>query len=1488
METMPIGEIFLAAFIQVLFEKLASTVLLKFAHWEQVHTLFKKWSGELKEIQAFLDDAEEKQIKNSGVKMWLEDLTDLAYDLDDILDEFATDALRHKLTVESQAASTSKSKLLAIIPTCCTRFNPTTLLSDFMSSNSKIDEITTQLQSIFERGSRLGLQKNIVGEFAKAWHRPPATSSLIHERCIYGRDKEKKDIIDFLLRDESNDSKVGVLPIVGMGGLGKTTLAQMVYNDEVVNKHFDLKAWVCVSDEFDTMRISKVILESITSKACEFKELNQVQVQLKQNLIGKKILIVLDDVWDKKYNDWNILKAPFNDGVSGSKIIVTTRDRDVALIMETVQNHFHLLQHLSDDDCWSVFAQHAFGNKSMDANPNLVCIGRKIVGKCKGLPLAARTLGGLLRCKNRDDEWENVLNSKIWDLNEQGSEILPALRLSYHHLPSHLKRCFAYCSILPKDYEFEEEELVFLWMAEGLLQQQNGQKRMEDLGVEYFRELQSRSFFQPSSGGESSKFVMHDLINDLARSVAGYTCFRLEEKLKDQEQCTKLKSARHSSYMQSEFDAIKKFETFYKAENVRTFLPLSLSKYRYRYLTSKVPLELLPKMKRLRVLSLNRYEIGKLIPKSIGDLKHLRYLNFSYTNIKTVPESLGTLYNLQTLMLRGCPELRKLPTDMGNLINLRHLDMIDSNSIEEMPRGIGKLASLQTLSNFIVMKDNNGSRIKELGNLIHLGGTLCISGIKNVVDPSDARGVCLNDKQGIDVLIMVWSSERLEGLRNEMVETEVLDILKPHKKLKELYIRGYHGRSFPTWIGDPLFSNMVCMKLQNCKNCTSLPPLGQLPSLKDLHIKGMSAVKHVAYELYGQHCAKPFPLLETLCFEKMSEWEDWYIFGIDKEVQTFTRVSKLSIKECPKLVGMLPSNLPCLKTLEIINCPQLLVEASGLVLPSLTSLSMSDVQLPSLPVLLETCNVLEPSSLTCLDIRNVSIPESLCNPSIDDEVMLANAMSKHLSSVTSLSIVKIQKFALLPKWLTQGLKGLKELQIYSCKELTTLWQNEAGLQHSLLALQRLQIDGCDQLVSLFEEDEDVENEGQHQQEGVPSMVRLEYLSIEECEKLEKLPRWLHTFTSLREMRIWGCPSLVSFSETGFPPSLKQLLIWGCKALRSLPGWTAHDSNLESLRIEGCDNLESLGEEWVHHPPTKLSSLTIDDCKKLESVPSLCNNSLLASLEDLEIESWPAGGGIVSSYILEKGNFLTNLTDLTITNMKIGKPLSEWGLHRFSSLEGLYLRGPSNVSEEEEEEEYYSVSSFPVDGMLLPTSLTELWIWNFPNLEKISSSMETMQNLTFLDFSNCPRLASFPEQGGLPPSLLQLIFEGCPIMKRRCEKGKGQYWPLIAPIPAVFMDGRYIFEEEGCSIYSFICFALATAILGKPKELPKDVIAFFSWFVCCICCTYVHVRCKRGLDWLNDEDFVCMGEEEEEEEEGHHRLLQILPQNYQLNANQWID
>ncbi|CAL5376366.1 unnamed protein product [Camellia sinensis] len=566
---------------------------------------------------------------------------------------------------------------------------------------------------------------------------------------------------------------------------------------------------------------------------------------------------------------------------------------------------------------------------------------------------------------------------------------------------------------------------------------------MEDVGGEYFRELLSRSFFQPLSTGKSSKFVMHNLINDLAQVVARDTCFRLEDRLKYQEQCKNIKKARHSSYMRESREGMKKFEIFDKAMHLRTFLPFYTPYGWNCYLASNVPLNLLLKLRRLRVFNMSRYRITE-VPNSLGDLKHLRYLNLSNTYVEELPESLGFLYNLQTLMLRECEKLKKLPTDLGNLIDPRHLNTTGADSLEKLPLGICKLVSLQTLSNFIVTK-NSGHRLRELGNLIYLRGKLCLSGLQNVVVPFEAKEANLNDK-GFDVLSMEWSVNS-DDSRDGRVETEVLDMLQPHKNLKELHIKGYLGTRFPNWIGDPLFSNMADLSLDNCGNCASLPPLGQLPSLKKLYIKGMSVLKHVGREFYGQGGVQPFLLLETLSFENMPEWEDWYTFGDHKEVQPFTHVKYLSIIKCAKLLKMLPTDLPCLNNLEIRDCPKLcvmmakdlpclnnleiskcpqfLVEGSSISLPSLTSIAMDDVPLTSLQVVLE--------------MRSM----------VDDEVISANAKSKRPSSRTSLSIGMIKKLELLPKWVTYGLMELEALEITSCEELKTLWKNEARIQHSL-------------------------------------------------------------------------------------------------------------------------------------------------------------------------------------------------------------------------------------------------------------------------------------------------------------------------------------------------------------------------------------------------------------------------------------------------------
>ncbi|THG01465.1 hypothetical protein TEA_018603 [Camellia sinensis var. sinensis] len=548
------------------------------------------------------------------------------------------------------------------------------------------------------------------------------------------------------------------------------------------------------------------------------------------------------------------------------------------------------------------------------------------------------------------------------------------------------------------------------------------------------------------------------------------------------------------------------------------------------------------------------------------------------------------------------------------------------------------------------------------------------------------------NEKGLDVLSMEWSVNS-DDSRDGRVETEVLDMLQPHKNLKELHIKGYLGTGFSTWIGDPLFSNMAGLHLDNCGNCAFLPPLGQLPSLKKLYIKGMSVLKHVGCEFYGQGDVQPFPLLETLSFENMLEWEDWYTFGDRKEVQPFTRVKYLSIIECPKLLKMLPTDLPCLNNLKIRDCPKLcwmmpkdlrclndleisqfLVKGSSNSLLSLTSIAMNDVPLTSLKAVLE--------------MRSMA----------DDEVISANAKSTHPNSMISLSIGMIKKLELLPKWVTHGLMELEALKITSCEELKTLWKNEARVQHSLPAFRRLEIEGCPQLVSLFEGDEDEENEGQHQQqqeEGLPCIARLEHLRIYNCEKLEKLPQLLHTFTFLQELYVYNCPSLGSFPETGFPCTLKTLRIIShgnanpvrpnkhglkvryCEARQSLFEWITqiNDNNLEVLTVENCPSLTCLisCRGWFHSA-TNLRELNIRGCKKLNALPH----------------------GSQSMNI----NCLTSLQELYLN-------ISEWNnfkkidLHSLSSLKILLIEG--------KDEEHPVGSSFPIDGMLLPTSLIDLRI-----------------------------------------------------------------------------------------------------------------------------------------------------------------------------------
>ena len=1408
-----VAEALLSASVEALFSKLGSSDVLKFARQDHVQAELKKWETKLLGIREVLNDAEDKQITEQSVKAWLGELRDLAYDMEDVLDEYGYEALRRKVMSEADNRGTTiTSKVRKLIPSCCTTVSPVRNVK----MGSKIRDITRRVEEISARKAGLGLKclDKVEMITRSSWERRPVTTSEVYLPRVKGREADKQNIIEMLLKNESAGTNVSVVSIVAMGGMGKTTLARLVYDDtaEPIASHFAIKAWVCVSNEFDKVRVTKVLLNSVSSQPSNSEDFHEIQREFKKALAGKRFLIVLDDLWSDIYSKWDDLRSPLFEGAPGSKILVTTRDHGVATSVGGHKNLYELKQ-LSEDDCWSVFQTHAFEHNNINEHQNLETIGRSIVKKCGGLPLAAKAIGGLLRSELREREWERILDSKIWDLPIDKCAIIPALRLSYNHLPSHLKRCFAYCAIFPQDYEFKKEELIPLWRAEGLIQQSKDDRRKENVGDKYFCELLSRSFFQSSSSSESL-FTMHDLVNDLAKYVAGETCIHLDEEFKKNWQRPIPESTRHSSFIRGDYDIFKMFERFHKKEHLRTFIVVPTQNWGLGvpHISNKVLQELIPRLRYLRVLCLSRYQILE-IPKEFGDLKLLRYLNLSGTRVTCLPDSIGNLYNLQTLILSYCSFLTKLPNSIGNLINLRCLDVSGCNRVEEMPSQVGKLKDLQILSNFMVGK-NDGLNIKELREMSCLEGELCISKLENVVNVEDVRDAGLKLKNNLERLTLKWSSN-LDGSRNDEMadQMNVLHSLQPHSNLGKLKIHSYGGLAFPGWVSDAsLLSKMVKLSLVDCKKCTSLPCLGQLPSLKRLRIHGMDGVKQVGAEFYGEagvSTNKIFPSLESLYFGNMYEWEHWEDCSSSSATESlFPSLHDFTVSNCPKLIKELPTYLPLLTTLSVYDCPKL--EFTLLRLPSLKQLDVKEF----------------------------------------DETIFQSEIE--LTTLTRLRVDSISALINLQQGFVRSLIGLRDLEIWNCEKLTCLWEDRfesEGLIHSrrLVSLglgcnlRSLEIDNCDKLERLPNEWQSLtclEKLGiqncpklvSFPEVGFPPNLRsltlsnceglkclpdgmtskmstnsclletleilncsslicfpkgqlpttLKTLTVNYCESLSSLPEGImmhcnsiHTnntitvgICALEVLSIWGCPSLADFPEGSLPTTLKELKILSCENLKSLPegvmhqhyssNTTANGALLQVLFLYDCPSLTSFPKGKF---PSTLKTLNIFYCQQLESISEEMFHSSTNSnsLQSLSIQEYPN--------LKALPDCLSDLSVIYISTCK-SLELRPHQFQNFTRLKSLVIEDCENINNPLSQwgltrlpslkilsigAMFQHATSFSDDNhmILLPITLTSLSLFKFQNLESLESlSLQTLTSLQDLMIANCPKLQSILPREGL--------------------------------------------------------------------------------------------------------------------------------------------
>ncbi|XP_058756471.1 putative disease resistance protein RGA1 [Vicia villosa] len=989
------------ALLGFVLENLSSLLQNEFSTIFGIKSKAEKLSTTLDLIKAVLEDAEQKQVTDRSVKVWLQQLKDAVYVLDDILDE----------------CSIQSTRLRGI--------NPTNLVFR-RDIGKRLKEITRRLDDLADSKSKFIPREGItIRESSIEVPEWRQTSSFIAEPKVFGREDDKEKIVEFLLTQAKDSDSLSIYPIVGLGGVGKTTLAQLVYNDVRVTVNFNTKIWVCVSEAFSVKRILCSIIESITSEKCDSLSLDAIQLKVQGLLQGKRYFLILDDVWNKtqqiesglSQEKWNKLKSVLLCGSRGSSILVSTRDEDVAEIVRTCQTYH--LSGLPENECWLLFKQYAFEH-NREERPELVAIGKEIVKKCGGLPLAAQALGGLMRSRRGEKEWLEVKESRIWDLTHENS-ILPVLSLSYFHLTPTLKQCFSFCAIFPKDSLIMKEELIHLWLANGFISSRENLE-VEDVGCMIWNELCQKSFFQDikidAYSGDIS-FKMHDLVHDLAQSIMGEECVIFE----NENVANLSKSTHHISFSFRSARHLSVYEnSLKKVESLRTLFELD---HCYLEHTNYFPANC-----SLRVLCISPSHVS-----SLGSLIHLRYLEFYGLEISNIPDSIYNLRKLEILKLKSLAKLICLPKRLACLQYLRHLVVERCDSLSQLFPDVGKLTFLRTLSVYMV-RLKRGQSLTELRDL-NLRGKLKIKGLKDVGSLSDAQDANLTAKKELQEVCMSWNiNDEITEIPSFSSE-QVLEGLQPHTNLKSLKIRYYNGLCFPSWI--QTLTSLVSLELKGCNKCVRLSPLGKLPSLKKLRLCDMNNVKFVddndddGDESHDSMDLKIFPSLEELILKKLPGLER--LLKVERG-EMFPCLSILKISYCFQLRWPC---LPYVKDLEVYGCNN----------ESLSSISsfygLTTLYLAEGPGITSFPEGMF-RKLTCLQTLIVKYFENLKElPNEPFNLPLER-----------LYIIECNELDSLPEKFWEGLQSLRTLTISSCKKLRCLPE---GIRH-LTSLEVLSIYGC--------------------------------------------------------------------------------------------------------------------------------------------------------------------------------------------------------------------------------------------------------------------------------------------------------------------------------------------------------------------------------------------------------------------------------------------
>ncbi|KAM0912059.1 hypothetical protein ACQ4PT_013024 [Festuca glaucescens] len=1156
-------------------------------------------------------DTEQGAAQRAGATAWLEAIKKVSYEANEVFDEFKYEALRRKAKKEGHYKELGFD-VVKLFPTH----------NSFVFRNRmgrKLRNVVRAIEVLVTEMNAFGFQNQQQQPVSNQWRQ--TNHDIFDPKKITSRSRaeDNKNIIDILV-SQANNSELTIVPIVGMGGLGKTTLAQLVYNEPEIQKHFDLLLWVCVSDSFDVDYLAKSIVEAAPNKKAPKKDDDteeeeaaskkmKTPLDILQNLVSRqRYLLVLDDVWTREIHKWEQLKARLEHGGMGSVVLTTTRDKGVAQIMGTVQDYN--LGALGGEYIKQIVETTAFSGLKEEERPALlVNMVGEIVERCAGSPLAARALGSILHNKTSEEEWRAVSSRSNICTVEAG--ILPILKLSYNELPPQMKQCFAFCAIFPKDYEIDVDKLIQLWIAHGFIDQEK-QVRLETIGKQIFSELAARSFFQDvkniqavveeiENGACYSRTTckIHDLMHDVALSVMEKECtVAVEEPGKIElvvttEEPSQIEwipnTARHL-YLSCKEPGRKLNSSLQKSSPaIQTLLCDS---------QIETSLQHLSKYSSLQALELHLKGISSF-PLKPKYLHHLRYLDLSRSHIKALPAEMSILYNLQTLNLSRCEYLGDLPREMKYMTALRHLYTHGCPKLKRMPRDLRKLTSLHTLTCFVAGSGSDCSSIGELTNL-KLGGQLELCHLENVTE-EDAKAANLMKKE-VRELTLEWTYGLHYSSETRCGDyARVLEKLKPHDGLYALKIKYYVASTFPAWMA--MLQNIVKIHIIGCRRLQWLfsHDCGEsfaFPNLKELTLKYLFCLERlweIDNGMQGEEIM--FPLLEKLCIDKCEK-----LTALPGH-PTFPNLQNAVIWECPNLTTTVKS-----PELSILNMEGHEVELFGWVARHMTSLT--NLALRSLKDHTGTTSAATEHALReVLDGKEKwdghDFPLSILKLNyFKSDITKLCACFVHLQD---LSIRGSDALIHWPEKEFQGLVSLRKLQISYCDNLTGYAQAPAEASRSsqtrqlLPRLESLMIESCGSLVEVFNVPASLRtmeisfcsnlksifgrrvHQGQsassiHQgsssiQEDSSRAGNLEVLTLASCHGLTEV---LHLPPSLKHLNIDSCIELTSLeSRSGELPSLKELNLWSCIALLSLPNGPQAYSSLQHICITGCVSMRAL-------------------------------------------------------------------------------------------------------------------------------------------------------------------------------------------------------------------------------------------------------------------------------------------------------------------------